>query len=135
MAGTPGAPGRFSPNTFARTGEHCALLFASPQCLWDLSCWSDFRRRAANPVAVEQLQAFVQPLPTPPFPAEALSVLCPPHVASNLLFHPVLNHAEALTGVSDRKVVHPTAQHRIDQLHNPASWLRLVAAEYVLELP
>src|SRR5262249_724557 len=73
------------------------------------------------------------PRPTPPFPAEALSVLCPPHVASNLLFHPVLNHAEALAGVSDRKVVHPTAQHRIDQLHNPASWLRLVAAKYVLE--
>src|ERR1700737_1338505 len=33
---------------------HCALLFASPQDLWDLSCWGDFRQRSANPVAVEQ---------------------------------------------------------------------------------
>src|SRR2546423_15016131 len=35
----------------------------------------------------------------------------------------------------DRKVIHPTAQHRIDQLHDPIHWLRLVASEHVLELP
>src|SRR5215204_2981330 len=33
------------------------------------------------------------------------------------------------------KVVHPTAQYRVDQLHDPIDWLRLVAAEHVLELP
>jgi hypothetical protein len=31
---------------------HCALLFASPQGLWDLSCRGDFRQRSANPVTL-----------------------------------------------------------------------------------
>src|SRR6516165_6444879 len=53
----------------------------------------------------------------------------------NLLLYPVLDEAEALAGVPDREVVHPTAQHRIDQLHDPIYWLRLVAAKHVLELP
>ena len=39
---------------------HCALLFASPQGLWDLSCRGDFRQRSANPVTIEQSQGFVQ---------------------------------------------------------------------------
>src|ERR1700756_248807 len=62
-----------------------------------------------NPVAVEQLQGFVQPLPTPPHPAEALSFPSSHHMAPNLLLYPVLNEAKALAGVSNRKVVHPTA--------------------------
>jgi len=45
----------------------------------------------------------------------------------DLLFYPVLNEVEALAGVSDREVIHPTTQHRIDQLYNPIHWLRLVA--------
>src|SRR5271169_1106283 len=53
---------------------HCALLFASPQGLWGLSCRSGVRRRSNHPVAIEQLQSLVQPSPTPPRPAEALSV-------------------------------------------------------------
>src|SRR5438270_4061681 len=56
-------------------------------------------------------------------------------MAPDLLFHPVFDEAEALAGMPDRKVVHPTAQHRIDQLHDPIHWLRLVAAEHVFELP
>ena len=114
---------------------HYALLFASPQGLWDLSCRSDFRHRSPNPVAVEQPQGFVQPLPTPPLPAEALSVLSTHHMAPDLLFYPVLDEAEALAGMPNREVVHPTAQDRVDQLHDPIHWLRLVAAEHVLELP
>ena len=35
---------------------HCALLFASPQGLWDLSCRSGFRRWSNHSVAIEQLQ-------------------------------------------------------------------------------
>src|ERR1700756_3962430 len=50
---------------------HCAPPFASPQGLWDLSCWGCFRSVAPHPVAVEQPQSVVQPRPTPPFPAEA----------------------------------------------------------------
>ena len=34
-------------------------------------------------------------------------------VSPNLLFYPVFDEAEALAGVPDRKVVHPTAQHRV----------------------
>src|SRR6516165_4117623 len=62
-----------------------------------------------NPVAVERLQGFVQPLPTPPHPAEALSFPSSHHMAPNLLLYPVLNEAKALSGVSNREVVHPTA--------------------------
>src|SRR5258707_12908707 len=56
-------------------------------------------------------------------------------MALDLLFHPVFNEAEALAGVSYRKVGHPTAKHWIDQLNDPIQGLRLVAAEYILELP
>ena len=35
---------------------HCALLFASPQGLWGLSCRSGFRRWSNHSVAIEQLQ-------------------------------------------------------------------------------
>jgi hypothetical protein len=88
-----------------------------------------------NSVAVEQLQGFVQPLLTPPRPAEALSFPSPHQMAPNLLFHPVFDEVEALTGISGRKVVHPTAQHRVDQVYDPIYWLRSVAAEHFLELP
>ena len=56
-------------------------------------------------------------------------------MAPDLLFYPVFDEVEALAGMSDREVVHPTAQHRVDQLHYPAHWLRLVATEHVFELP
>src|ERR1700722_15886511 len=113
---------------------HCALLFASPQELWDLSCRSGFRRWSNHSVAIEQLQSLIQPSPTPPRPAEALSVPGSQHIAPDLLLRPVFHEAEALAGVSHRKVVHPTAQHRVDQLHDPVNRLRLVAAENILEL-
>src|SRR5271154_6639333 len=113
---------------------HCALLFASPQGLWGLSCRSGFRRWSNHLVAIEQLQSLVQPAPTPPRPAEALSVPGSQHMAPDLLLHPVFHEAEALAGLSHRKVVHPTAQHRVDRLHDPINRLRLVAAEHILEL-
>src|SRR6202030_4428180 len=83
---------------------------ASPQGLWGLSCWGNFRHRPPNLVAVEQPQRFVQPLPPPSLPAEAVPVPGPRHMAPDLLFHPVLNEAEALAGVAHRKVGHPPAQ-------------------------
>jgi hypothetical protein len=73
-------------------------------------------------------------LRTPPLPAEALSVPGARHVTPDLLFHPVFDEAEALAGISDRKVGYPTAKHWIDQLNDPIQRLRLVAAEYILEL-
>jgi hypothetical protein len=48
----------------------------------------------------------------------------------NLFLLPILDEAEALAGVLDREVIRPTAEHQIDQLHDPASWLRLLTAEH-----
>jgi site-specific DNA recombinase len=56
-------------------------------------------------------------------------------MAPDLLFYPVLDETEALAGMSNREVVHPTAQDRVNQLHDPIHWLRLVSAEHFLELP
>ena len=56
-------------------------------------------------------------------------------MAPDLLFHPILNEAKALAGVSDRKVVHPPAQHRIDHIDHSIHRLGPIAAEYALELP
>ena len=79
---------------------HYALLFASPQSLWDLSCRGSFPRRPVDPVAVEQPQGCIQPLPTPPRPAEAPAIPGTHHMAPDLLFYPVLNERKALAGVS-----------------------------------
>src|SRR5271165_2492077 len=87
---------------------HCALLLASPQGLWDLSCRSRFRRGSYNPIAPEEAQFVVHPLPTPPLPAEALTIPSALHMAPDLLFHPVFHEAEALAGMSDREVIHPS---------------------------
>src|SRR5215469_7850735 len=103
--------------------------------LWDLSCWGDFRLPSLNRVAIEQLQGVVQPLSTPPFPAEALLFPRFHQVTPDLLFYPILNKVEALAGVSNREVIHPTAQNRVDQLNHPIYRLGSVAAEYFLELP
>src|SRR5262249_48895761 len=112
-----------------------AHLPASPQGLWDLSCWGDFRLQPLDFVAVEQLQDVVQPLPTPPLPAEALALPSLHHVAPDLPLHPVFNEAKALAGVSNREVIHPATQYRVDQLDHPVYGLGSVTAEYLLELP
>ena len=114
---------------------HCALLFASLQRLWDLSCRSDFRCWSDHPVAIEQPQSLVQPSPIPSIPAEALSVPGAQHMSPDLLFHCVFHEAEALAGMADGKVIHPPAQHRVDQFNDPINRLRLVAPEHILELP
>src|SRR4051794_20929338 len=56
-------------------------------------------------------------------------------MAPNLLFYPVLDEAKALAGVSNREVVHPPTQHGVDLLDHLPDWLRLVAAEHILECP
>ena len=56
-------------------------------------------------------------------------------MAPDLLFHPVLNEAEALAGVPNREVIHPATQDRVDQLDHPVHGLGSMAAEHVLELP
>ncbi len=55
-------------------------------------------------------------------------------MAPDLFLHPVFDEAEALAGVANCEIVHPTSQHRIDQLDNSINRLRLVTPELVLEL-
>ena len=52
----------------------------------------------SNPVVVEQTQELIQPLATPPCPAETLAFSGSQHMAPDLLFYPVLNETEALAG-------------------------------------
>jgi hypothetical protein len=54
-------------------------------------------------------------------------------VTPDLLFYPVSNEAEALTGVSDGEVVHPAPQYRVDQLDYPIHRLGLESPEHILE--
>ena len=53
-------------------------------------------------------------------------------MAPDLLLHPIFDEAEALAGVPNGEVMHPTSQHRIDQLDHSAHRLGLVSpAEFV----
>jgi len=56
-------------------------------------------------------------------------------MAPDLLFHPIFDVAEALTGVSNREVVYPPPKHRIDQVYYPVNRLRPVSAKHLLEPP
>src|SRR4029077_802996 len=98
---------------------HCALPLASRQGLWDLSGWGRFRSVVSHSIAVEQPESVVQPRPIPPLPAEAFSFPSLRQLAPDLLLHPIFDVAEALTGVSNREVVHPAPEHRIDQAYYP----------------
>src|SRR5215469_14175019 len=86
---------------------HCALPFASRQDLWDLSHWGDFRSVASHSIAVEQPESVVQPRPTPPLPAEALSFPSLRQMAPDLFLDPIFDVAEALARVTHREVGDP----------------------------
>src|SRR5712672_2705940 len=76
--GIPTVP-RFQPpprRTQHADFPHCAPPFASLQGLWDLSYRGNFRSVVSHSIAVEQPESVIQPRPTPPLPAEALSVVC-----------------------------------------------------------
>ena len=111
---------------------HCALLFASPQGLWGLSCRSGFRRWSNHSVAIEQLQSLIQPSPTPPRPAEALSVPGSQHMAPDLRLHPVchttfnfknLKRAISMTYHSTRYLINDTLLDNF--AHLTTSYLRI----------
>jgi hypothetical protein len=93
-----------------RTQHADFLALRSPVCFSSRLMGPIWPGRLSALVAVEQPKGFVQPLPTPPLPAEALSVLSPPHMAPDLLFYPVFDEVKALAGMPDREVVHPTAR-------------------------
>src|SRR6266699_2420835 len=116
---------------------HSAFLFASCQGLWGLSCWERFRHPswALDPVVFEQAQVRVQPLPTPPLPAEAPSFPCTHQMSPDLLFHPIFDKTKAPTGITHGKVADPAPQDRVDHRDHTTNGLRLVPTEYLLQFP
>lgn len=85
-------------------------------------------------VLVEESEGSIQPFLAPPLPPEALALAGSSQVAPNLLLYPVSDIRETPAGVTDRKVVHPTAQDRIDLLDQLPHGLRAMASEDQLEL-
>src|ERR1039458_2986789 len=69
-----------------------------------------------KPVIIVESQVLIEPLPTPPLPAETGSLPGTHQMAPNLLFYPVSDKRKAFTRIAYCKVVHPTAKDRIDLL-------------------
>src|ERR1051325_8918218 len=78
---------------------------------------------------MEQTERVVQPFPTPPFPTHPLAFTGTHQVPPDLLFYPSFNHREASARIANLKVIHPTAQDRIDLLNHFAHRLADVAPE------
>lgn len=53
---------------------------------------------------------------------------------TDLLLYPGANEAEALAGMPEGQVVHPSPQDRVDQLNHPIYRLGLKSPEHVVEL-
>src|SRR6202035_2799854 len=91
--GIPTVP-RFQPpprRTQHADFPHCAPPFASRQGLWDLSYRGNFRSVVSHSIAVEQSESDIQPRPTPPLPAEALSFPSLRQMAPDLLLYPIFD--------------------------------------------
>ena len=69
-----------------------------------------------NPVLREESERSAQPIPNPPLPAETSTLARFGKIAPDLVLCPVSDMREALTEVPDGKVLHSTAQDRIDLL-------------------
>jgi hypothetical protein len=85
-------------------------------------------------ILVEQPECVVEPLRTPPLPAESLAPSGAHQVPSNLLLHPELDVGKAPVRVSYRKVVHPTPQNRIDKFNHPPYGLADISLKDFLKL-
>src|SRR4029077_14986528 len=81
----------------------------------------------------EQPQMVIEPSRTPPRPAEAPSSPSAHQMTSDLQLNPSLDQLEASARMSHGKVVHPTPQHRVDQLHHPRHGLRSMPPKDFLE--
>jgi hypothetical protein len=88
-----------------------------------------------HPIVVEQTECVVEPLRTPPLPAESFVLSGAHQVSPNLLLHPELNVGKALARVPHRKVVHPSPQNRIDEFNHSPYGLADVSPEDFLQLP
>src|SRR5436309_13203870 len=77
----------------------------------------------------------MQPRPTPPLPAEALTMSRPHQMAPHLPLDPLPDRGEAPGRVPDPDVVDPTPENRIDLHDHPSDRLRVVLLEHLLEPP
>jgi len=87
-----------------------------------------------NSVLVKQSECIVEPLLTPPLPAESCALPCAHQMPSNLLLHPELNVGKTPARVPYRKVVHPTPQNRIDKFNHPPYGLADISLKDFLKL-
>ena len=89
---------------------HYALLHTSPQGLWDLSRWGRFGRSLArDAVLAEETEFLVQPSPTPPLPAEALTLEAPRRFSLRLDVYPASQFLQI-----DGCLYHFTPASRVD---------------------
>ena len=109
------------PQTERADFPHSAFLPTSRQRLCDLSggrdCW------AIRPHAiVEEDPHHARDLePAPSIPPEAPTLPVPKPVPPQFALDPVADERKTPTGLPDRKVGHPTTQHRVDALHHPTT--------------
>src|ERR1035438_2555583 len=122
----------------------CGANFAASQCqtlgailqghfalgLCDVWIWIGFRESLPPyPVVIKQSEAGVQPPTTPPFPPHPRASSGPHQLPPDLLLYPSFDHREASTRIADPKIVHPTAQDRIDHFNHPSHRLADIASE------
>jgi len=98
------------------------------------SGWLSAKGSACHPVVVEQPERVIEPLLTPPLPAESWTLPGSHQMSPKLLLHPELDIGKAPARVSYGKVVHPTPQNRIDKFDHPSYGLADVFPEDFLEL-
>src|SRR5712691_5599979 len=86
-------------------------------------------------VVLKQPERLMKPRPTPPLPAETLTIPRPHQMPPHLLLDPEPHRGKAPGRVPDPEVVDPAPQNRIDLRDHPSHWLRVVLLEHLLELP
>ena len=114
---------------FSRTALSCCL----DPGLCGLLTGERFQRQIVDPVLREQSEPLIKPPPTPPLPAKSSTSALLHQVSPYLLLDPILDVTEASTRHSYAKIVHPSTQDRVDQVHDPLDRLRAVAPEDFLE--
>lgn len=90
-------------------------------------------RQKADPVLREQSEPLARPTPTLPLPAKSPASAPLHQKPTCLLLDPVPDATEASARHPDAKVVRPSAQGRVDQVHGPLDRLRAIAPEFLLE--
>jgi hypothetical protein len=126
-----------SPASSNRAGRFPALSF--PVCftsrvMWPMHAGWLSANGSNNPVLVKQSECVIQPLRTPPLPAESFAPSGTHQMPPRLLLHPELNVGKAPSRVPYREVVNPTPQNRINKFDQPSYGLADASSEKAFEL-